>query len=623
MTPRDLDLTSNLSKNTYENTDGNRFRGLMPTSSTPFTNPSHHHQGLTPDQSSEISSPLNKRHLPNGLLQSNLQFIKYPHQISPVQTSASASPHLEPQRAMSLNQVSGRPFSSQSDPVVGGSHHDLPSETPARVTSKLPSAADRLAAAVMEGAPESHWTFLVEPPPPQVDENPTAAMTPRTGIRRSKVVEELLLPMRPSLSSPTGHIPHDHIIDSSRSAKDSDLPQSLIDEARRTCRARSPSFIPSAASDPNGCQSRLSKSARYSSAPNLIRPTPQRPPTFSPTNHAQDANLTNPSSASEQVQVLDARVNQLLSHIRSDQLEKANLVAALAEARSEVAALRDEVRLLRVGVQKLGENQPYRSADGRLERIPATLNTQGQDPPKSLVEERGIDTSPSVPKCDGSSHHSQRSSQSFEALPPQSPHPDPARKMPNGANESYSSPRQPNDHPQTPGSILTNDDLDGYLNKLKQLPAMAKPALNQEAFSGQPNGRHQSMGKKLTDERRNTESSIQDLSKRFLGDLALGLTFTRCVDYLIMNPTSFVSASSSYPPDPNHTRHPHRSHRRDHSGGAAHPPRFRSDPEIFDPVNLDRLFSRLKVWKLLILRSSSTLSSSTHPDPRSTRDPLD
>jgi hypothetical protein len=57
-----------------------------------------------------------------------------------------------------------------------------------------------------------------------------------------------------------------------------------------------------------------------------------------------------------------------LSHIRSDQLEKANLASALTEARAEVAALREEVRLLRIGVQKLGADRPHQSADARLER---------------------------------------------------------------------------------------------------------------------------------------------------------------------------------------------------------------------------------------------------------------
>lgn len=45
----------------------------------------------------------------------------------------------------------------------------------------------------------------------------------------------------------------------------------------------------------------------------------------------------------------------------------------MAEARAEVSSLRDEVRLLRIGVQKLTDEQrPYHhSADARLERPPA------------------------------------------------------------------------------------------------------------------------------------------------------------------------------------------------------------------------------------------------------------
>lgn len=47
-------------------------------------------------------------------------------------------------------------------------------------------------------------------------------------------------------------------------------------------------------------------------------------------------------------------------------------MSALAEARCEVAALREEVRLLRIGVQKLGEDRPHQSADARLERCHPT-----------------------------------------------------------------------------------------------------------------------------------------------------------------------------------------------------------------------------------------------------------
>ncbi|WAR57210.1 hypothetical protein PtB15_8B257 [Puccinia triticina] len=243
--PADADLTSNF-LHTYDRT--NPFRGALPASSTPFTN----HR----DDFSEMSSPLNKRHnVPSGL-PANISPIQFAHQMAAAPTSnSSAHKHASENRPRHHSPRSERPVEA------------LPLETPARLPAKAPSAADRMAAAVMEGAPESHWTFLME----------RGSSENTAGIRRSKVVEELLQPMRPSISSPDKQITQ--IPEATGSIKDSDLPQSLLDE---------------------------------------------------------------------------------LSHIRSDQLEKANLVSALNDARKEVASLTEEVRLLRIGVQKLTSAQTKR-----------------------------------------------------------------------------------------------------------------------------------------------------------------------------------------------------------------------------------------------------------------------
>lgn len=89
-------------------------------------------------------------------------------------------------------------------------------------TSKMPSAADRMAAAVMEGAPDVHWTLSAERV--QVGIHPT--------IRRSKVVEELLQPIQPSLSAhrTVNHANQDLL--TSLDDDDDDLPHSLIEEVR-------------------------------------------------------------------------------------------------------------------------------------------------------------------------------------------------------------------------------------------------------------------------------------------------------------------------------------------------------------------------------------------------------
>ncbi|KAA1066229.1 hypothetical protein PGT21_025682 [Puccinia graminis f. sp. tritici] len=459
LTPRprasDLDLPSHF-LNTYER--ANPFRGALPTSSTPFT--THH------DDFSEMSSPLNKRHNGPSGLQASIPPLQFSHPTTAAQTSPSPAPP---------NQASPNPPRQYSPPTDRPASH-LPTETPAKVPTKAPSAADRLAAAVMEGAPESHWTFLME----------RGSSENAAGIRRSKVVEELLQPMRPSISCPGKQA-----IQIPENIKDSDLPQSLLDETRRTSHLPSQPPLQST-SEPIMGRSRLTRSAGHSSSPNLIRPTPLRP-SVAPAD-VEGPSGTNPSSETEQTEVLDVRVNQLLSHIRSDQLEKANLVAALAEARSEVAALSEEVRLLRIGVQKLGEEKPpQQHVDFRLEpRQRPTVNAN------------------------------------------------------------------PNSHPGR------------FTNEADKSP-------------GDPPHR------------------IKELTQHLLGDLALGLTFTRCVDQLLMHPTSV---------------------RATHSDPLLSPPRpaFRPDSQIFDPDNLERMFCRLKVWKQLVLRKSSS-SFSTHPSPPVDPDP--
>ncbi|OAV90105.1 hypothetical protein, variant 2 [Puccinia triticina 1-1 BBBD Race 1] len=270
--PADADLTSNF-LHTYDRT--NPFRGALPASSTPFTN----HR----DDFSEMSSPLNKRHnVPSGL-PANISPIQFAHQMAAAPTSnSSAHKHASENRPRHHSPRSERPVEA------------LPLETPARLPAKAPSAADRMAAAVMEGAPESHWTFLME----------RGSSENTAGIRRSKVVEELLQPMRPSISSPDKQITQ--IPEATGSIKDSDLPQSLLDETRR------PSDLPplTTASEPIMGRSRLTRSVGYSSSPNLIRPTPQRPPLA-----AADVvpNSAKPTLATEPAEVLDVRVNQLVA----------------------------------------------------------------------------------------------------------------------------------------------------------------------------------------------------------------------------------------------------------------------------------------------------------------------
>jgi len=453
---------------------------------------------------------------------------------SPAANKASESlpPHPSPQ---SEHPASGR----------------LPLETPARPTPKAPSAADRLAAAVMEGAPESHWTFLMER---RSSEN-------AAGIRRSKVVDEMLQPMRPTLSCP-GTQPS-HIPEVTSSIQNSDLPQSLIDQTRRPTHpsCRSP---PPPPAEPIIGRSRLTRSAG-SSPPNLIQPTPQRPP-LSTTAVGPDC----PSSATEQVEVLDARVNQLLSHIRSDQLEKANLVSALTEARGEVAALREEVRLLRIGVQKLGEDRPHQSADARLERC---------HPTSAFVEfDQKPDPLPATRPQHSSSGRQRRIS--LEALLNEMTLP----------NTDVDKPQQldASPHQQRFGSCSranVKSKRPEISQKIDQRPSVNLPS-NQEALFQHPNGT-KAPGKMTNDGKSVESSSIKDLAQHFLGDLALGLTFTRCVDQLLMGPTA---APSSTTPN-NEPEHTSRS-------------KFRPDADIFCPDNLDRLFSRLKVWKLLVLANS-------------------
>ncbi|PLW21927.1 hypothetical protein PCASD_12880 [Puccinia coronata f. sp. avenae] len=534
LTPRsgaaDLDLTSNF-LNTYDG--ASPFRGALPTSSTPFTNQR--------DDFSEISSPLNKRHhLPSGL-QANLPPLQFSHPMATRQKSNSPAFKQAPETYLQHHSPQSERPASRS----------LPTETPARLPPKAPSAADRLAAAVMEGAPESHWTFLMER---RSSEN-------ATGIRRSKVVEELLQPMRPSLSCPgkqTNRIP-----DAIRSIQDSDLPQSLIDETRRAPDLPSRSPQPTA-SEPIVGRSRLTKSAGYSSPPDLIRPIPQRQP-FAHAAVGPDY----PFSANEQVEVLDARVNQLLTHIRSDQLEKANLASALTEARAEVAALREEVRLLRIGVQKLGADRPHQSADARLER------RRHQISPARVELEKPLSV---VPPARPQQTSARQRRISLEALLNEITLPNPITDKDEQLNLS------PPQHRLSPFSASHLKSNQPELSKKMHQKVSVKLPSHQEALFQGPEG---SRG-----------SGIKDLTQHFLGDLALGLTFTRCVDQLVMSGTGHASATGGVP------EHAHRSSKT-----------VRPDAEIFTPDNLDRLFCRLKVWKQLVLRTSQPASHHLPPLP--------
>ncbi|KAH9463132.1 hypothetical protein Pst134EA_015216 [Puccinia striiformis f. sp. tritici] len=532
LTPRPMPLGSDLPSNYLHTYDrSNPFRGALPTSSTPYTN----HR----DDYSEMSSPLNKRlNLPSGL-QANLPPLQFSNSKAAFQTSRSPVPEqiLENQHHHSP-QYERHPMS-------------LPSETPARLTSKAPSAADRMAAAVMEGAPESHYTFLLER---RVSEN-------ASGIRRSKVLDEMLQPMRPSVSCPGK--PTNPVPEAVRNPKDSDLPQSLVEETRRTSQLP-PQPPPPSTFEPIVGRSRLTRSAGYSSSPNPIRPTPHRPP-LAPAAVA---------SAPEQVQVLDARVTELLSHIRSDQVEKANLISALTDARSEVAALRDEVRLLRIGVQKL-EDRPHQSADARLERRRATASFVDLDKQNPVPATRPQQTSGRERRI------------SLEALLNETTSSAPIMGKTRQINPS---PHQLHESPSS-GSNLQPEAPENR-KKVNQTSVAVLPS-HQEGLFQEPSG-SKATARFTKDPRYPEPSSIKDLTQHLLGDLALGLTFTRCVDHLLMNQTGYSSSTQA---DPNH---PQRT-------------KFRADSDIFDPDNLERLFGRLKAWKQLVVRRTS--SSHNHPPP--------
>ncbi|EGG10859.1 uncharacterized protein MELLADRAFT_59789 [Melampsora larici-populina 98AG31] len=231
--------------------------------------------------------------------------------------------------------------------------------------TRIPTAADRMAAAVMEGAPDARWNVTLA--------DHIQAPTPiNPAIRRSKVVEELLQPIQPLVSAQGLNQ------DGSGSLEDSDLPQSLIEETRgaRFAGAQIHNPLPSTFVTParpmphpttqNDKETDLDIHTLLNAHRDRDRPN-------SHSNlETEMADISRLVPKIKQHDTMDKRVNELLSHIRADQVVKTNLAVALADARSEVSALRDEVRLLRIGVQKLTDERPshhHHSADARLEHL--------------------------------------------------------------------------------------------------------------------------------------------------------------------------------------------------------------------------------------------------------------
>ncbi|KAG0150502.1 hypothetical protein CROQUDRAFT_652424 [Cronartium quercuum f. sp. fusiforme G11] len=191
-------------------------------------------------------------------------------------------------------------------------------ETPSSPTILKPkpnitTAADRMAAALMEGAPDAHWCV------------------PELGIRRSKVVEELLQPIRPSISVPNNSNPILEICETLE--VDDNLNNLVLEEEEED-------------------NEDVNKEYQSSNFITPARPKLQNQKKTSMTNKSTE--LNNNIQADDS---LDQRVTELLSHIRADQIEKTHLALALADARSEVSALRDEVKLLRIGVERLTDDR--------------------------------------------------------------------------------------------------------------------------------------------------------------------------------------------------------------------------------------------------------------------------
>ncbi|KAH9815902.1 hypothetical protein DFH28DRAFT_892024 [Melampsora americana] len=239
--------------------------------------------------------------------------------------------------------------------------------------TRIPNAADRMAAAVMEGAPDARWNVtLVDHIQAPTPINPT--------IRRSKVVEELLQPIQPLVSAQG--LDQDGL----GSLEDSDLPQSLIEETRgaRFGGAQIHDTIPSTFVTP--ARPMPHPTTQNAKEPDLDIHTllnahrdRDRPNSHSNLETEMD-DISRLVPKIKHHDTMDKRVTELLSHIRADQVVKTNLAVALADARSEVSALRDEVRLLRIGVQKLTDERPshnHHSADARLERLEHLLG--GED----------------------------------------------------------------------------------------------------------------------------------------------------------------------------------------------------------------------------------------------------
>lgn len=454
--------------------------------------------------------------------------------------------------------------------------------------TRIPNAADRMAAAVMEGAPDARWNVTL------ADHN--QAPTPiNPTIRRSKVVEELLQPIQPLVSTQGLNQ------DGTGSLEDSDLPQSLIEETRgaRFAAAQIHSPIPSTFVTPArpiphpATQNDKEVDLEIHTFANSHRDRDR------PNSHSnlemEMADISRLVPKIKQHDTMDKRVTELLSHIRADQVVKTNLAVALADARSEVSALRDEVRLLRIGVQKLTDERPshhHYSADARLEHLDHLLgeedhrNTSHHRHPtidQNTLEELN-DVTPthgaSFPRRHLQTGRHRNSTARLDAL-----------SDPMGQMKSSSLPDLLKDlHTSKPRSSSAKRNEDTHHERSSSQPATSTK--HQIATLSNPN-HHQ--------------INITQSSTRLLSEIVLAISFTRSVDELIHE--DFHSSRHRYRQrkkkvdDQSEEKEEEES--KDPKMKLDQNLTLRNDEEIFNLNNLNGLLSRLKVWKHVVRRSVS------------------
>ncbi|KAI8451877.1 hypothetical protein BY996DRAFT_7264575 [Phakopsora pachyrhizi] len=334
--------------------------------------------------------------------------------------------------------------------------------------------------------------------------------------------------------------------------ENSDLPHSLIEETRRI---RIDGF--DQRSTPGKM---LQMTARLSKDGRIVQPIAQRPVVGccdstvpDPSGNRSDVM---PSASIGEVELIDSRVTHLLSHIRADQLEKANLAVALADARSEVSALRDEVRLLRAGVQRLSDSREqivHVSAAGRLERV---LEGGGRG--------LGRDQDRLVAEIEGSAMD---------------------KRLGFGIFGDGQVRDRVNFSKGDAGEIHNYGS-----EKRRQLsePLLMSKQRQRQLEETQPKGK--------------TLSSLRSGTERLVEEISMALSFTRTIDSLINDhmPPSSISLSTpelevgegvkDYPKIIDGMGN------RDCNYGSE-PVRRRSDEQIFCLDNLERLVCRIKVWK--------------------------